>query len=162
MPRSANTPGVRDAPSNYSEWDLWDTWDLSGIRRMRRTRPTSPIGSLLHKRASGSGVPTASASQARQRSTVPTASPSLPCRAVVPRPREKAEARQALRDLRFARGFRANRMQTAPETSKKTVEFPSGLDFVREIEMWCSLCLVFGTVNVIHPIIDFAETKSVR
>jgi hypothetical protein len=53
-------------------------------------------------------------------------------------------------------------MQAAKKTSKNTIESQSGLDFVREIEMWCSLCLVFGTVNVIHPIIDFAETKSVR
>ena len=60
-------------------------------------------------------------------------------------------------------GFlRVNRMQAATKTSKSTIESPSGLDFVREIEMWCSLCLVFGTVNVIHRIIDFAETKSVR
>ena len=55
-----------------------------------------------------------------------------------------------------------NRMQAGPETSKNTIESPSGLDFVSEIEMWCSLCLVFGRVNVIHRIIDFAETKSVR
>ena len=62
-----------------------------------------------------------------------------------------------------ARGFlQVNRMQAATETSKNTIESPSGLDFIREIEMWCSLCLVFGTVNVIHRIIDFAETKSVR
>jgi hypothetical protein len=53
-------------------------------------------------------------------------------------------------------------MQAATEASKNTIESLSGLDFVREIEMWCSLCLVFGTVNVIHLIIDFAEAKSVR
>jgi hypothetical protein len=63
----------------------------------------------------------------------------------------------------LARRFlQANRMQAAKKTSKNTIESQSGLDFVREIEMWCSLCLVFGTVNVIHRIIDFAETKSVR
>jgi len=58
--------------------------------------------------------------------------------------------------------LQVSRMQAATETSKNTIESPSGLDFIREIEMWCSLCLVFGTLNVIHRIIDFAETKSVR
>jgi hypothetical protein len=77
------------------------------------------------------------------------------------RPRPAAAGRQ--RSTGSARRFlQANRMQTATETSKNTIESQSGLDFVREIEMWCSLCLVFGTVNVIHLIIDFAETKSVR
>jgi hypothetical protein len=53
-------------------------------------------------------------------------------------------------------------MQAATETSKKQIVNQPGLDFVREIEMWCSLLLVFGKVNPIHHTIDFAETKSVR
>jgi hypothetical protein len=107
---------------------------LMGFPSYKSNASTSIIRSLPSGRPSNSTVPTESASQARQRST----------------------------NCASHGFFRLNRMQAAPETSKNTIESPSRLDFVREIEMWCSLCLVFGTVNVIHLIIDFAETKSVR
>jgi len=45
---------------------------------------------------------------------------------------------------------------------KKREDHPTRLDFVREIEMWCSLCAVFGAANNLDHIIDLAESKFVR
>jgi hypothetical protein len=53
-------------------------------------------------------------------------------------------------------------MQAAMETSKKQIVNQSELDFVREIEMWCSLFALVWQSDPIHHTIDFAETKSVR
>jgi hypothetical protein len=68
-------------------------------------------------------------------------------------------SRGRIRMLRFSH---VHRMGVALVTSKKEIDDPTKLDFVREIEMWCSVCAVFRTVNTIDLTIDFAKTKSVR
>jgi len=53
-------------------------------------------------------------------------------------------------------------MEAGLGTSKKDTFNSTRLDFVREIEMWCSFCAVLSAVNTFDQIIDFAELKFVR
>ena len=56
---------------------------------------------------------------------------------------------------------RVNRMEACLGTSKKDTFNSTRLDFVREIEMWCSFCAVLSAINTLDHIIDFAELKFV-